>query len=127
VIELGGSPRCEAALLAPRGVEAALPLFKALADPTRLRLVALLAASGRCVCELQRELDVPPPLLSHHLKTLREAGIIAGTRRGRWIDYRLEGDALAALAATFAALAPAAAPGVPRPSVDAPEAVTWAR
>jgi ArsR family transcriptional regulator, arsenate/arsenite/antimonite-responsive transcriptional repressor len=70
-------------------LEARLPLLKALADPTRLRVIALLGAGPRCACELQGGVDVPANLLSHHLKVLREAGLIDGTRRGRWIDYRL--------------------------------------
>jgi ArsR family transcriptional regulator len=73
--------------------DAAVPLMKALADPTRLRIVALLGAGPRCVCSLQEEVDVAANLLSHHLKVLREAGLIAGTRRGRWIDYRLRAEA----------------------------------
>ena len=67
--------------------------MKALADPTRLRIVALLGAGPRCVCSLQEEVDVAANLLSHHLRVLREAGLIAGARRGRWIDYRLRTEA----------------------------------
>jgi ArsR family transcriptional regulator, arsenate/arsenite/antimonite-responsive transcriptional repressor len=89
--------------------EALLPLLKALADPTRLRLVALLAAGPRCACELQDELDVPPPLLSHHLKALRGAGLVHGTRRGRWVDYRLDSAALATLATALSRVADASA------------------
>lgn len=77
---------------------AAAAPFRALADPTRLRVVAFLRAGEACVCEVQRALDVPPNLLSHHLKVLREAGIVIATRRGRWIDYRLDVAALADLA-----------------------------
>lgn len=75
--------------------------FKALGDPTRLRIVAVLADGERCVCEIQAHLEVPPNLLSHHLKVLRQAELIAGTRRGRWIDYRLRDDALEALRAAL--------------------------
>jgi ArsR family transcriptional regulator, arsenate/arsenite/antimonite-responsive transcriptional repressor len=78
-------------------LEAQVTLLRALADPTRLRVVALLGAGPRCVCDLQGGIDVPANLLSHHLKVLREAGLIAGTRRGRWIDYRLRPEALGAL------------------------------
>ncbi len=73
--------------------DAAVPLMKALADPTRLRIVALLGAGPRCVCALQEEVDVGANLLSHHLRVLREAGLIAGERFGRWIDYRLRAEA----------------------------------
>jgi ArsR family transcriptional regulator, arsenate/arsenite/antimonite-responsive transcriptional repressor len=78
-------------------LEAQVTLLRALADPTRLRAVALLGAGPRCVCDLQAGIDVPANLLSHHLKVLREAGLIDGTRRGRWIDYRLRPEALGAL------------------------------
>ncbi len=63
--------------------------FKALGDLTRLRVITLLAERERCVCELQAEINLAPNLLSHHLKVLREAGLITAKRRGRWIDYRL--------------------------------------
>ena len=53
----------------------------------------------RCACELAEVANVSPPLLSHHLKVLREAGLITGTKRGRWIDYRLDTAALAELLA----------------------------
>jgi ArsR family transcriptional regulator, arsenate/arsenite/antimonite-responsive transcriptional repressor len=78
-------------------LEARVTVLKALADPTRLQVIALLGAGPRCVCDLQGRIDVPANLLSHHLKVLREAGLIDGTRRGRWIDYRLRPDALAAV------------------------------
>jgi ArsR family transcriptional regulator len=63
--------------------------FKALGDPTRLRILATLADGAHCVCEIQEVVDIAPNLLSHHLKVLREAGLIEGSRRGRWIDYGL--------------------------------------
>ena len=71
--------------------------FKALGDPVRWAIVSELRAGTRCACELSDVADVSPPLLSHHLKVLREAGLIAGTKRGRWVDYRLDTDALTAL------------------------------
>lgn len=71
--------------------------FKALGDPTRLRILAVLAGGTRCVCEIQAAVDVPGNLLSHHLKVLRETGLIEGARRGRWIDYTLNAPALRAL------------------------------
>lgn len=63
--------------------------FKALADPSRLAILELLSGRECCVCELQTALGIQGNLLSHHLKVLREAGFIENTRRGRWIDYRL--------------------------------------
>ncbi len=79
--------------------------FKALGDPVRWAIVRELHAGTRCACELSDIADVSPPLLSHHLKVLREAGLIAGTKRGRWIDYALDTDALTAL---FARVVPEA-------------------
>ena len=71
--------------------------FRALGDPTRLRIVRELSHGTRCVCELRDHLGIAGPLLSHHLAVLRDAGLVAATRRGRWIDYRLDDDALARL------------------------------
>jgi len=79
--------------------------FKALGEPTRLRILAHLQAGESCACEVQEALDVPANLLSHHLKVLREAGLVTGTRRGRWIDYRVETDHLAVLASVLTAVA----------------------
>jgi len=64
-------------------------IFKALADPIRLEILELLSPEITCNCHIQEQLDVAPNLLSYHLKLLREAGLIQGTRRGRWIDYRI--------------------------------------
>ncbi|MGB9112405.1 MAG: metalloregulator ArsR/SmtB family transcription factor [Acidimicrobiales bacterium] len=74
----------------------------ALADPVRLAVVGVLAGGQRCVCDLQERIPVAPNLLSYHLRVLREAGLISSTRRGRWIDYRLDGDGFSALWATLA-------------------------
>ena len=71
--------------------------FRALGDPTRLRIVRELSHGTRCVCELRDHLEIAGPLLSHHLAVLRDAGLVGGTRRGRWIDYHLDGEALARL------------------------------
>jgi len=68
-------------------------VFKALGDPVRLRLLSLIGAhqGGEvCVCELADAFDLTQPTISHHLKVLREAGIIASERRGTWVYYRLE-------------------------------------
>jgi ArsR family transcriptional regulator, arsenate/arsenite/antimonite-responsive transcriptional repressor len=79
----------------------------ALADPVRLRIVGVLAGGGRCVCDLQENVPVAANLLSYHLRVLRDAGLVVAARRGRWIDYRLDGDGFAAL------WAQASAAGVP--------------
>jgi ArsR family transcriptional regulator, arsenate/arsenite/antimonite-responsive transcriptional repressor len=74
--------------------------FKAVADPTRLRLLALIAAhegGEACVCDLTAAFALSGPTISHHLRVLREAGLVEGDRRGTWIYYRVRPDALAAL------------------------------
>lgn len=80
--------------------------FQALADEKRVRVLELLGEGERCVCELAETLDVSQPLLSFHLRTLREAGLISDRRRGRWVYYSLVPEAIAELeraAAAFAA------------------------
>jgi DNA-binding transcriptional ArsR family regulator len=95
-------------VLVSTGVEAA-DGFAALADPVRLAIVRVLAAGERCVCDVQEQVAVAGNLLSYHLRILREAGLVAATRRGRWVDYRLDGDGFAELWAA------AAHAGVPLP------------
>ena len=100
----------------PLGASAAAGLaqvFKALADPVRLRLVSLIGAhqGGEvCVCELTTAFDLTQPTISHHLKVLREAGIIDGERRGTWVYYWLVPAALERMAALLSTPAPAAVP-----------------
>lgn len=79
----------------------AVQRFKALGDPTRLRVLQVLREGQRCVCEIQERVTAQPNVLSHHLKVLREAGLVQAERRGRWIDYRLDPDGLASLAAAL--------------------------
>lgn len=65
-------------------------LFQALSDPTRLRIVSLLAAETElCVCELTHALDLSQPMISRHLSNLRETGLVDDRRAGKWIYYRL--------------------------------------
>jgi ArsR family transcriptional regulator len=74
--------------------------FKALGDPTRLRLLSLIAARAGnevCVCDLTEAFDVTGPTISHHLRVLREAGLIDCERRGTWVYYWLIPNALATL------------------------------
>lgn len=70
-------------------VPAATGLLCAVADPARWRLIAVLASGTRCVCELRPAAGVSAPTLSHHLKVLRQAGLVTAARRGRRIDYTL--------------------------------------
>jgi ArsR family transcriptional regulator len=72
--------------------------FKALADPTRVAIVnSLSAADEVCVCNLTATFDLSQPTISHHLKILREAGLVESTRRGTWAYYRLVPEAIEAL------------------------------
>ena len=75
-------------------VEVSTSLLAAVADPIRWQLISQLSEEKRCVCQLRTEPEIPANLLSYHLKVLREAGLIVGTRRGRWIDYQLTDDAM---------------------------------
>ena len=72
-------------------------LFKAMGDPVRLRLLSLIAshAGGEaCVCDLTGVFELTAPTISHHLKVLREAGLITGERRGTWVYYTVRPQAL---------------------------------
>jgi ArsR family transcriptional regulator, arsenate/arsenite/antimonite-responsive transcriptional repressor len=64
--------------------------FKALADPTRVAIINCLSAADEvCVCNLTATFDLSQPTVSHHLKILREAGLVESDRRGTWAYYRL--------------------------------------
>jgi ArsR family transcriptional regulator len=64
-------------------------LFSALSDPTRLRLVNLMAEGEICVCYFVEILDAPQPKISRHLAYLRRAGVVTARREGKWMHYRL--------------------------------------
>lgn len=73
----------------PQAAELAT-MFKALSDPVRLRLLSLVAShpgGQACVCEISQTFDVSQPTISHHLKTLRSAGLLDCERRGTWVYY----------------------------------------
>jgi ArsR family transcriptional regulator len=77
--------------------------FAALADPVRLRLLSLIAAEGEaCSCNLLEPLGKSQPTVSHHTKTLAEAGLIVGEKRGRWMWWRVVPERLEALRAALA-------------------------
>ena len=74
-------------------------ILQALAEPTRLAIVQQLASDGEvCACDFTDCCGVSQPTVSHHLKVLREAGVVGSERRGTWIYYRLEPKAAARLA-----------------------------
>lgn len=81
--------------------------FHALSDEKRLRILELLREGERCVCELTDALGAGQSLLSFHLKTLKEAGLVTDRREGRWVYYAADAEALAEAEDAIAALAPA--------------------
>ncbi|MEV0901888.1 metalloregulator ArsR/SmtB family transcription factor [Actinoplanes sp. NPDC049802] len=77
------------------------PAFKALGDPVRLQLMSMIASAPdgeACVCDLTPAFELSGPTISHHLKTLREAGLVDAERRGTWVYYRARPDLLRRLA-----------------------------
>ena len=94
---------CSPMVREPLDEETAIDLakmFKALADPVRLRLLSLIASHDggeACVCDLTGPFDVSQPTISHHLKVLREAGLVGSERRGTWVYYWVLPAALARL------------------------------
>ena len=76
--------------LAPRDADALAARFKALADPTRVAIVNRLAAAEEvCVCDLTAAFELSQPTISHHLRVLRDAGLVESSRRGTWAFYHL--------------------------------------
>ncbi len=73
----------------PRDVERLVPLFKALADPTRLEIFRLVSSQRGpiCSCDVVENFDLAQPTISHHLKVLREAGLLRAAREGIWSFY----------------------------------------
>ena len=74
-----------------------LRMFRALGDDTRLRLLQRLRGGEQCVCDLTDELDTRQSLLSFHLRTLKDAGLVTDRRDGRWVYYALNPDGLETL------------------------------
>lgn len=72
-------------------------VLKALAEPNRWRIVELLSCEELCVCHLAQDLDLAQPLVSHHLKVLREAGLVASEKHRQWTYYRLRREVLEGL------------------------------
>jgi len=98
---------CAGLSAAPLSVEQAAelaPMFKALGDPVRLRLLSMIAsrAGEVCVCELTPAFDLSQPTISHHLKLLRQAGLIDCERRGTWVYYWVRPETTDKLAALLA-------------------------
>ncbi len=114
----GIPPEVEASINASGGIEglvshlpedaearAAASLFRALADPFRLKILALLAVQPLCVCVIRSVLEISDSRLSYHLSILKKAGLIAGEQSGTWIIYRLteEGERVGGMVAGWRA------------------------
>ena len=96
---------CCAPLAAPTlsdaEAEATAQLFRALGDPARVRILNVLSTSGEpvCACDFIPSLGLSQPTVSHHLKTLTQAGLLGREQRGKWAYYSVRGDAARKLAA----------------------------
>jgi ArsR family transcriptional regulator, arsenate/arsenite/antimonite-responsive transcriptional repressor len=108
VVSLDAGPECCAPLacepLPAEVAEDLALLFKAVADPMRLRLLSLIAChegGETCVCELTAAFDVTPPTVSYHLRILRESGLIESQRRGTWVYYWVNPAVLARMSAVL--------------------------
>jgi len=95
--------------------EALVPIFKALGDPTRLKILDLLRSKGKsccdlitreesglCACDIERAVGLSQAAVSHHMDLLRRAGLVAAEKRGRWVFYRRNEAAVAGLAEAVA-------------------------
>ncbi|MDT0347586.1 ArsR/SmtB family transcription factor [Streptomyces litchfieldiae] len=94
-------PPLTAGELSVRDAERMAAMFKALSDPVRLRLFSKVAShpgGEACVCDIQ-DVGVSQPTVSHHLKKLREAGLLTSERRGTWVYYRVAPSVVAAMSA----------------------------
>ena len=94
------APLTRDAMTQPQADDLAKSL-KAIADPARLRLISIIAASEgqeACVCDLTEPLDIGQPTVSHHLKVLTDAGFVTRSKRGTWAYYKLVPGALDSLA-----------------------------
>ncbi|HET6261084.1 MAG TPA: metalloregulator ArsR/SmtB family transcription factor [Chloroflexia bacterium] len=93
VIPLQVAGCCDDVAAAPKNprLNEQVKLLSAIADPTRLRIVELLsgACDSICVCDITTQFDLGQPTVSHHLKVLRDAGLVSSEKRGLWVYYSL--------------------------------------
>jgi ArsR family transcriptional regulator len=117
-MKAGATPCCARVLRTRLGrgdAEALATAFKAIADPGRLRLLSFIAGqpgAEACVCNLVEPLGLAQPTVSHHLKVLTDAGLLARERRGTWMFYRLVPERVEALRQALAL--PSGKPAVKR-------------
>lgn len=79
-------------------------MLKALSDPNRLMIVEMLSGGELCACKLLERFRITQPTLSHHMKTLRQAGLVKGHKEGKWMHYTLDGERFAMLTAAIGEL-----------------------
>ncbi|MFE9204867.1 ArsR/SmtB family transcription factor [Micromonospora sp. NPDC007230] len=115
VVDLNAVACCSPIAASPMDADQATvvaPMFKALGDPVRLRLMSMIASVPEiCVCDLTPAFDLSGPTISHHLKLLREAGLVDSERRGTWVWYRVRPEAFRQLGALLEVSAAPAAGG----------------
>lgn len=101
----GGTP-----LLREAERDRCVAVFRALGDPTRLEVFRAIAGNGGaiCVCEITERFDVSQPTISHHLRVLREAGLVSCEKRGVWAYYEVDPAGAGAVLAAFSSAFPAA-------------------
>ncbi|PWR09043.1 transcriptional regulator [Micromonospora acroterricola] len=104
--------------------ETQLAALRAVADPLRWRVMQALAREQLCVCHLVEDLGVTQPLISHHLRALRQAGLVETERHRYWTYYRLRPEAVRALGQGIAALADHAPTGAEGRRPCGPDAPT---
>jgi len=94
--------------LASEDAETWAGLFKALSHPVRLQILDLISQGEgeTCACDIERHFDLTQPTISHHLKVLRDAGLISSEARGVWVHHRMNATTLAALQAVIGTMQP---------------------
>ena len=100
-----------AGIVSDEAAETLARMFKALGDPTRVKLLSMIAAAsdnGACACDMTEPVGLSQPTVSHHLKLLVDAGLVTREQRGKWAYYRVAPEVLGSLAAS---LSPAPAAG----------------
>jgi len=87
-------PKCCAKNVTARGIALAAESFKVLAEPNRLKILCMLQEGERCVCDIWRFLKLPQNLISHHLKILKDAGLISSRKDGLRVYYSMDRSAV---------------------------------
>ncbi|MCC2314036.1 ArsR/SmtB family transcription factor [Cellulomonas xiejunii] len=113
------TPAADAHALGADAAAQLAPVLKALGDPLRLRMLSFVATSATgeaCVCDIASVADVSQPTVSHHLKVLKDVGVLTSQRRGTWVYYRVEPALRGALATLLDAFVPAVLGTTPEPT-----------